>query len=139
MAKIRNTAIPNNYGDGYKQEVTMDDNTTYKIENTPIPNNYGGGYQKEITSSNGKKYRIRNTAIPNNYGDGYKQEIYEVNKSKNSSLRNKDSILPIIIFILMIGPWLCIPFTDFGGHGLIVIFGSFALAIILGIIYELRY
>nr|DAW34175.1 MAG TPA: hypothetical protein [Caudoviricetes sp.] len=104
MAKIKNTAIPNNYGEGYKQEVIMDDNTTYKIENTPIPNNYGGGYQKEITSSNGKKYRIRNTAIPNNYGEGYKQEVYEVNTSSNSNRTsfNLKNIKQIIFSILLI-------------------------------------
>ena len=135
MAKIKNTAIPNNYGEGYKQEVIMDDNTTYKIENTPIPNNYGGGYQKEITSSNSKKYRIRNTAIPNNYGEGYKQEIYEVPTSNNSNRTpfNLKNIKPIMFFtntfnilmndfvkdhfIIMIFAWPIILFLLISGAG----------------------
>ena len=143
MAKIRDTAIPNNYGDGYKQEVIMEDNTMYKIENTPIPNNYGGGYQKEITSSNGKKYRIRNTAIPNNYGEGYKQEIYEVPTSNESSSINTGSTWFLYaFFILLFFPWtvpIIFQIPIISDNWLITTIICTVLSVIFGILYKLGF
>ncbi len=51
MAKIKNTNIPNYYGDGNQQEVTMENGEKYIIRNTNIPNYFGGGYQKEIVKA----------------------------------------------------------------------------------------
>ena len=48
MAKIKNTNIPNFYGEGYKKEVTLDNGEKYIIKNSNIPNYFGEGYQQEI-------------------------------------------------------------------------------------------
>ena len=48
MGKLRNTFVPNLYGDGYQQEYIDDNGDVYRIKNTFVPNLYGDGYQKEI-------------------------------------------------------------------------------------------
>lgn len=116
MAKIRDTAIPNNYGDGYKQEVIMEDNTMYKIENTPIPNNYG---------------------------EGYKQEIYEVPTSNESSSINTGSTwLLYAFFILLFFPWtvpIIFQIPIISDNWLITTIICTVLSIIFGILYKLGF
>ena len=52
MAEIKNTPIKNVFGDGYEQEVTLDNGETYTVKNTPIKNVFGDGYEKEIVKNN---------------------------------------------------------------------------------------
>ena len=48
MGRLKNTFVPNLYGDGYQQEYIDDNGDVYRIKNTFVPNLYGDGYQKEI-------------------------------------------------------------------------------------------
>lgn len=51
MARIKNTCAKNLYGDGYEQEITLDNGEKYIIKNTCAKNLYGDGYEKEIVKA----------------------------------------------------------------------------------------
>ncbi len=56
MAEIKDTFVPNIYGDGNEKEIKMDNGDTYIIRNTFVPNIYGEGYEQEIVKDNSSKY-----------------------------------------------------------------------------------
>lgn len=51
MAKIRTIPERDEYGEGYKQEITLDNGKSYKIQTTPTSDPYGDGYIKEIVEN----------------------------------------------------------------------------------------
>lgn len=51
MAKIRTIPERDVYGEGYKQEITIDNGKSYKIQTIPESDPYGGGYKKEIADT----------------------------------------------------------------------------------------
>ena len=53
------------------------------IKDTYIPNVWGEGNVKEVIFDNGDTYHIKNTYIPNVWGEGTTQEIVKVNSSSN--------------------------------------------------------
>lgn len=57
-----------------------------EIKDTYIPNIWGEGNQKEIHCDNGDIYRIRNTYVPNIWGEGYQQEIVKTGSSYKNDI-----------------------------------------------------
>lgn len=55
MATIKDTFVPNIYGDGNEKEIKMDNGDTYIIRNTFVPNIYGEGYEQEIVKDTSSK------------------------------------------------------------------------------------
>lgn len=51
MAKIRTIPERDVYGNGYKQEITLDNGKSYKIQTTLEQDVYGNGYKKEIVEN----------------------------------------------------------------------------------------
>ena len=75
-----------------------------KIRNTGIPNVFGDGYEQEVELDNGKKYRIRNSGVPNVFGEGYEKEIEEVKSYSTSNYDTELSTKDILILIFLGGP-----------------------------------
>ncbi len=48
MAKIRNSVVPNTFGEGNEKIITLDNGEEYVVRNTVVPNTFGGGYEQEI-------------------------------------------------------------------------------------------
>lgn len=74
------------------------------IKNSHVPNMFGDGYEKILTLDDGREFTIKNSCVPNMFGDGYKQEIIENKKETSHKLsrRNKpsDIIWGILGFIV---------------------------------------
>ena len=62
------------------------------IRNSPVPNFYGDGNQKEIIDEKtGKRYIVRNRPVKNFYGDdGYQQEIIELGGGSDGPVTAED-------------------------------------------------
>ena len=80
-----------------------------RIKNTGVPNIFGEGYEQELELDNGKRYRIKNTGVPNIFGEGYEQEIQEIKTYSNNTPMSLFStiitwicLIPIIIFGLLL-------------------------------------
>lgn len=56
MARIKNTMAKNIYGDGYEQEITLDNGEQYIIRNSMAKNIYGDGYEKEIVKKDSSSF-----------------------------------------------------------------------------------
>ena len=79
-----------------------------KIKNSSARNIYGDGYEQEITLDNGEQYIIKNSSARNIYGNGYEKEIVkkETNRSDNSF---QEFIINLILGLLGLGfLWLCL-------------------------------
>lgn len=48
MAKIRNSVVPNTFGEGNEKIITLDNGEEYIVRNTVVPNTFGGGHEQEI-------------------------------------------------------------------------------------------
>ena len=81
------------------------------IKNTPIKNVFGDGYEQEITLDNGEKYTIRNTPAKNVFGDGYQKEIIKNKDYGNTSFSEfiGELIGLVIAGLILWGlfNWLC--------------------------------
>lgn len=79
-----------------------------KIRNTSARNIYGDGYEQEITLDNGEQYIVKNSSARNIYGDGYEKEI--VKKGTNSSDNSfQEFIVNLILGLLGLGfLWFCL-------------------------------
>lgn len=71
-----------------------------KIKNSMVPNIYGDGNEKILTTDDGEEYRISNSAIPNIYGTG--QEINAKKVKSNKSNEPKSLSIIIVNLILVI-------------------------------------
>lgn len=65
MAKIKNSCIPNMFGDGYEKLLTLDDGREFKIRNSMVPNIFGDGHEQEVIEIGCKR----------------KKEPYEINRT----------------------------------------------------------
>lgn len=72
-----------------------------EIRDTYVPNVWGEGNEKEVTLDNGDKYVVRNTYVPNIWGEGNEQEIEKVSSSGSSS--GSSGIMILMGFVAGLG------------------------------------
>ena len=72
-----------------------------KIKNSVIPNIYGDGNEKILTTDNGEEYRISNSAIPNIYGDGQEINVKKVKSNKSNEPKSLSMIIVNLILVVI--------------------------------------
>jgi hypothetical protein len=102
--------------------------TMARIRNSMVPNTFGEGNEKIITLDNGEEYIVRNSMVPNTFGDGYEQEI--VNTTSRSSSAGNGTLfllgLILLIYVCLLG-WLCNALLDVIHPIFILVMGAFVL------------
>lgn len=80
-----------------------------KIRNSSIPNTYGDGHEKIITMDNGEEYILRNKSIPNTYGDGYEQEIVKRSEAYDTEFCLGEFLIVLFALLYLIAMFILFP------------------------------